>query len=209
MCLNSSADRLVFLFLNMQKSNIKEHIINIAGALFYENGYNATGINEVISKSKIAKATLYHHFKSKEALCIAYLEMRHERFMEALRNYIIPQPIGEKQLVAIFDFLRDLFRAGNFYGCWGQKILGELGPSDKKIHQVIQKQKKELLLFLGEIVGENIANVSKAETEKISGGLYLLYESAITESHLHQSDWPIHLAKSIAPSIFSGANLRH
>ena len=62
--------------------------------------------------------------------------------------------------------------------------------------------------MLGEIVGENIANVSKAETEKISGGLYLLYESAITESHLHQNDWPIHLAKSVAPSLFSQTKLK-
>ena len=77
-----------------------------------------------------------------------------------------------------------------------------------KIHGVIQKQKKELLLFLGDLVGDNIAHVSKAEIEKISGGLYLLFESAITESHLHQNDWPIYLAKSIAPSLFSEAKLK-
>lgn len=186
----------------MQKTNVKDHIISIANELFYSNGYHTTGINEIIAKADIAKATLYHHFKSKEAICLAYLETRHENFIVALKTYVSSQPIGEKQLVAIFDFLRNLYRAGNFYGCWGLKTLGELRSKDKKIHQLIQKQKKELLLFLGEIVGENIANVSKAETEKISGGLYLLYESAITESHLHQNDWPIHLAKSVAPSLF-------
>ncbi|MGD1948010.1 MAG: TetR/AcrR family transcriptional regulator [Croceivirga sp.] len=192
----------------MPKSNIKDHIIEVANNLFYSNGYNATGINEIIAKANIAKATLYHHFSSKEALCIAYLEIRHRNFMEALRKFVASKPIGEKQLVAILDFLRDMYRADDFHGCWAQKTLGELGPKDKRIRQTIQKHKNDLILYLGDIVGDNIANVSKAETEKISGGLYLLYESAITESHLHQNDWPIYLAKGIAPSLFSQTKLK-
>lgn len=192
----------------MQKSNIKEHIITVASKLFYTNGYNATGINEIIAKSEIAKATLYHHFKSKEDVCVAYLEVRHFKFMDDLKNYISDKNEGKQKLVGIFDFLRDLYRQGDFHGCWGIKTLGELPPENEKIVSVIQRQKKELLLFLGEIVGDTIANISLAETEKISGGLYLLYEGAITESHLHRNDWPIHLAKSIAPSIFAESKLK-
>ncbi|MFK7812370.1 MAG: TetR/AcrR family transcriptional regulator [Maribacter sp.] len=192
----------------MQKTNIKEHIVTIASSLFYTNGYNATGINEIIAKSEIAKATLYHHFKSKEDICVAYLENRHMYFMKELKDYITEKNEGRQKLIAIFDFLRDLYRKGDFHGCWGIKTLGELPPENQKIVSVIQRQKKELLLFLGEIVGDTIANISRAETEKISGGLYLLYEGAITESHLHRNDWPIHLAKSIAPSIFAESKLK-
>lgn len=192
----------------MQKTNIKEHIVATASALFYVNGYNATGINEIIAKSEIAKATLYHHFKSKESLCIAYLEKRHSDFMEELKPYIAGKIEGRQQLLAIFDYLRDQYRKGAFYGCWAGKTMSELPPENEAIRAVIQKQKKELLLFLGEIVGDNLLNISKAETERISGGLYLLYESAIMESHLHQNDWPIHLAKSIAPSLFSGIGIK-
>lgn len=191
----------------MQRPNIKQHIVATASKLFYVNGYNATGINEIIAKSEIAKATLYHHFKSKEDICIAYLESRHLQFLDSLKDFVGQQNKGRQQLVSIFDFLRNMYREGDFHGCWAIKILGELPPQNQKILPVIQRQKKELLLFLGEIVGDNIANISIAETEKISGGIYLLYESAITESHLHKNDWPIHLAKSIAPSLFAEAKL--
>lgn len=191
----------------MQRPNIKQHIIETASNLFYVNGYNATGINEIIAKSEIAKATLYHHFKSKEDICIAYLEQRHQKFLDSLKDFVGGQNKGRQQLVSIFDFLRNMYREGDFHGCWGIKTLGELPPKNKKILNVIQRQKKELLLFLGETVGDNIANISIAETEKISGGIYLLYEGAITESHLHKNDWPIHLAKSIAPSLFAEAKL--
>lgn len=192
----------------MQKTNIKEHIVTIASKLFYINGYNATGINEIIAKAEIAKATLYHHFKSKETICIAYLERRHNHFMESLKAYVNSRPTGKLQLLAIFDFLRDMYREEDYHGCWGIKTFAELPPENQNISSTIQKQKKDLLLFLGEIVGDNLVNLSIAETEKISGGLYLLYESAISESHLHKNDWPIHLAKSIAPSVFTGATLK-
>ncbi|WP_421808469.1 TetR/AcrR family transcriptional regulator [Flagellimonas sp.] len=191
----------------MQRNNLHEHIISSAGELFYSQGYNSTGVNEIISKCDIAKATLYSHFKSKEDICIAYLKQRHHDFLENLKNYVGQRSKGRLQLLAIFDLLRDMYLQEDFQGCWALKTLGELAPDQTKILEVIQLQKKELLLYLGEVVGDNISNLSKAETEKISGGLYLLYESAVTESHLFKNDWPIFMARSIAPSLFKEVEL--
>lgn len=191
----------------MVKSAIHNNIITSASNLFYTNGYNSTGINEIISKSGIAKATLYSHFKSKEDICIAYLKQRHDSFLETLKSYVSKRKKGKNQLLAIFDLLRDMYREEDFHGCWGLKILGELSPKQKKILGIVQKQKKELLLYLGEVVGDNINNISKAETEKISGGIYLLYDSAITESHLFKNDWPIYTARSIAPLLFANSEV--
>lgn len=190
-------------FVNMQRPELHQHIITTAGNLFYVQGYNSTGINEIIEKCGIAKATLYGHFKSKEDICVAYLEQRHDAFMHSLKSFVGRKSRGKNQLLGIFDLLQDMYREENFQGCWALKTLGELSPDQKKILGVIQKQKKDLLLFLGEVVGENIPNLSRAEMEKTSGGLYLLYESAITESHLFKNDWPIYMAKSIAPSLFT------
>ncbi|PWL40028.1 TetR/AcrR family transcriptional regulator [Flagellimonas aquimarina] len=191
----------------MQRPEIHQHIITSASNLFYTNGYNSTGINEIISKSGIAKATLYSHFKSKEDICIAYLKQRHDSFLESLKSYVSKRKKGKNQLLAIFDLLRDMYRDEDFHGCWGLKTLGELSPKQKKVLGVIQKQKKELLLYLGEVVGDNISNISKAETEKISGGIYLLYDSAITESHLFKNDWPIYMSRSIAPLLFANSEV--
>ena len=187
----------------MQRPELHQHIITTAGNLFHTQGYNSTGINEIIEKCGVAKATLYSHFKSKEEICIAYLAQRHDAFLEDLKGYVARRKKGSNQLLAIFDLLRDMYRNEGFYGCWALKMLGELSPKQKSILEVIQSQKKELLLFLGEVVSENIVNISRAETEKISGGLYLLYESAIMEAHLFKNDWPIYLSRSIATSLFA------
>lgn len=127
--------------------------------------------------------------------------------MDNLKSYVEERKESRARLLAIFDLLRDMYLEENFQGCWSIKTLGELSPHQTNILGVIQKHKKELLLFLGEVVGNNISNLSKAETEKISSGLYLLYESAVTESHLFKNDWPIFMAKSIAPSLFMDVEL--
>ncbi|MEM9647088.1 MAG: TetR/AcrR family transcriptional regulator [Bacteroidota bacterium] len=192
----------------MQRPDLHQHIITTAGNLFYTNGYNSTGINEIVDSCSIAKATLYSHFKSKEDICIAYLKHRHDHLLDTLKSYVSKRKQGKNQLLAIFDYLRDMYRDEDFYGCWALKTLGEVSSKQKRLLTAIQKQKKELLLFLGEVVGDNIINISRAETEKISGGIYLLYESAITESHLFKNDWPIYMAKNMAVSLFEKSELK-
>lgn len=198
-------DKPVFLnFMGMSTSDIAIHILKTAGSLFYKNGYNNTGINEIIKEADVAKATLYHHFESKETICIAYLEHRHRSFISALKNYAENSEVGKTTLLSIFDYLIDLYRNNDFHGCWASRIYGELPQENEKVAEVIRQQKKDLLVFLEERVRRNFINTSKAEVEKISGGLYLLYESAITESYIHKSDWPIYLAREMAHALFNG-----
>ncbi len=192
----------------MPQNKLHQHIIDTAGELFYANGYHATGVNEIISKCGIAKATLYSHFKSKEDICIAYLTQRHDNFLNELKGYVERSQKGKNQLLAIFDYLTDFYRQDTFFGCWALKTMGELSAKQERIFTTIQKQKKALILYLGQVVVDNIHNVSKAEVEKVSGGIYMLYDSAITEAYLHKNAWPIYLAKNVAPSFFMGMELK-
>ncbi|MEM6772989.1 MAG: helix-turn-helix domain-containing protein, partial [Bacteroidota bacterium] len=67
----------------MDRAKTHLHIIKTASRLFYDKGYNLTGINEIIAEAGIAKATLYSHFKSKEDLCLAYLNYRDENLIKS------------------------------------------------------------------------------------------------------------------------------
>lgn len=46
----------------------RDELIEIASKLFYQQGYQATGIKQIIDEAGIAKGTFYSHFKSKEEL---------------------------------------------------------------------------------------------------------------------------------------------
>jgi AcrR family transcriptional regulator len=70
------------------ESQPRDRIIDTALRLFYEQGYLATGINQIIAESQVAKATFYSHFPSKENLCIAYLQARHVVWMKWLEDSV-------------------------------------------------------------------------------------------------------------------------
>lgn len=185
----------------MKKLELREHIIKVASELFYANGYNATGINEIISKADIAKATLYSHFKSKDELCISYLNTMNTNFMEGLNTYIESKSESKLQLLGIFDYLRDIYFNSDFNGCWAIKCMAEIGNENTKIKKEIRSQKNNLMAYLRSVINTNLPQNSNAETEKLSNAIYLLYESAISESHLHENDWPIYSARTIAAQL--------
>ena len=52
----------------MEVDKIRESIKKAARELFRKYGYNKTSVNEIAKKAKIAKATIYKYFDSKEVL---------------------------------------------------------------------------------------------------------------------------------------------
>jgi len=58
----------------------RERILETAYELFSRNGLRAVGIDEVIDKASVAKATLYRHFSSKDELVLAFLRRREDRW---------------------------------------------------------------------------------------------------------------------------------
>ncbi|MEL6918597.1 MAG: TetR/AcrR family transcriptional regulator [Bacteroidota bacterium] len=187
----------------MKRSEIRQHIIQTAADLFYANGYNATGINEIIAEAGIAKATLYHHFKSKEDICIAYLKYKNDFFLKTIKNFIATKPKGKVQLLGIFDFLKEFYKEPNFSGCWCIRTIAEIPTDNITIRKEIQCQKNELIRFLNQVVSHNVPNISNNAGKKLAKSLYLLYESAVSESHLHGNDWPIHAAKNIGKQLIT------
>lgn len=187
----------------MKHSEIKNTIVETASMLFYKNGYNSTGINQIISESGIAKATLYSHFKSKEDICIAYLKHKNTCFIGDLEKYARAKKKGTSQVLALFDFLHDFFKNPDFNGCWAIKTVAEIPQDNENIRQEIQKQKSDLIELISKLISENLTSIKQQEIPLTAKRVYLLYESAVSESHLHQKDWPIVEAKEICSQIIS------
>jgi AcrR family transcriptional regulator len=88
------------------------------------------GVDELIERAKVAKATLYRYFPSKEDLVDAFLQRREELWTlgwveaEARRRGGRP----EEQLLAIFDLFDEWFHRDDFEGCSFVNVMLELGP---------------------------------------------------------------------------------
>ena len=174
---------------------VKERLIETASELFYQNGYNNTGINEVIAKAKVAKASLYTHFKTKDALCLAYLNHKETKFYNRLNIFLKGKQKGKVKVLALYDFLREIYRDDNFKGSWNQNILAEIPKDNTIIKEEIFKHKTNLRHYITQLVSENL---DTKRPEKLASKLYLLFEGALVESYLQQDSWPIKDAKEIA-----------
>ena len=58
---------------------IKEKIFTKALELFYQKGYDATGVQEIVDKCKVTKPTLYHYFGSKQRLLETILKQNNDK----------------------------------------------------------------------------------------------------------------------------------
>lgn len=187
----------------MKHSEIGQRIIETASSLFYKNGYNATGINEIISESGIAKATLYNHFRSKEDICIAYLRYKNSTFLRDIEVFADSKSKGPDQVLALFDFLQLFFQDNDFNGCWCIKTVAEIPMENQRVREEIQTQKNQFLQLIEELIANNLDTISSEQVPSMARKVYLLYESAIGESHLHKSNWPIQEARSLCSQIIS------
>jgi AcrR family transcriptional regulator len=108
----------------------RERVLNAAYELFSRRGIHAVGIDEVIDRAAVAKATLYRHFATKNDLVLAVLQRREEIWTHGLIEAQSEQrgTTPEEQLLAIFDVMHDWFQLRDGYeGCSFINVLLELG----------------------------------------------------------------------------------
>ncbi|MEN8189320.1 MAG: TetR/AcrR family transcriptional regulator [Thermodesulfobacteriota bacterium] len=176
----------------------RERIIETALRLFYSQGYLATGINQIISEAKVAKATFYTHFPSKEELCVAYLQARHVVWMGWLEDSVSGHKTAEEKLIGVFDFLQKWMPESNFRGCAFLNIATEIPAIDTKIREEVIKHKDDLQDYLKEIIEDFAASnpsVTGLDAKYTSEIVYVLVEGGIVASQNYGDIWPIVAAK--------------
>jgi AcrR family transcriptional regulator len=77
-------------------------IVEAAGRLFGERGYEATRLDDVAAAAGVTKPILYRHFDSKQALYLALLE-RHRDDLGSFAGAIPPQGPPEERLRMVLE----------------------------------------------------------------------------------------------------------
>ena len=84
--------------------------------MFYHDGINVTGIDRIIARAGVAKASLYNNFEGKDELVAAYLRARLARFDELLAGLAAIDDRVQR-LDALFADLEAAAAAPGFSGC--------------------------------------------------------------------------------------------
>src|ERR1700722_13938076 len=95
----------------------RERLLAAADELFYEEGVNLVGIDRVIERAGVAKASLYDCFGSKEELIRSYLQGRHEARQLRMRQRLAGYATAKEKILAVFDAMAETAQSPDFRGC--------------------------------------------------------------------------------------------
>jgi AcrR family transcriptional regulator len=88
-------------------SETRRRILEVAAESFAERGYAGTSLSDVLKASGVTKGGFYFHFPSKEALAMAALRAKQERWTSAVMAAVLRHPRAVDQLDAMVDALCD------------------------------------------------------------------------------------------------------
>jgi AcrR family transcriptional regulator len=98
-----------------EKERRREEIVDAARRVFFEKGLVAATMDEIAEAAELSKATLYHHFPSKEDLYLAVamcgLRSLHGRFQEIIDQ----EPSVVRALHRMKEAYMDFFRTQRQY----------------------------------------------------------------------------------------------
>jgi AcrR family transcriptional regulator len=107
----------------------RQRILDAAAAAFAEGGYAGTSLNDIIRATGLTKGGFYFHFPSKQALAVACLDYKRERWIGRVMAEATRHRRAIDQLASIPLTLCDLYEQDPTYRCIGRLCM-ELASED-------------------------------------------------------------------------------
>src|SRR5580658_5678662 len=122
-------------------ADTRHRIVEAARFLFWEKGYAATGLAELLARAEANSGSFYHFFESKDAVLRAVLET----YVDLLEPVIL-RPVWqattdplERIFVLLEGYRQRLVDTGCQYGCPIGRLALELDPENLPAHALIAR----------------------------------------------------------------------
>lgn len=156
-------------------------------------GYNGTGLKEVLSSVGVPKGSFYNYFDSKEDFGAQVIDLYAERFHAALDAALAGGPGALDRLQAYFEAeVPRQFEAGS--GC----LLGNLGAEVGATSPVLQKAMQRGMRGTRERFARVIALAQSEGTvrpdrdaDELAGVVFAAWEGALIRMQVEESSEPL------------------
>jgi AcrR family transcriptional regulator len=184
-----------------RKPSARERLLAAADELFYAEGVHTVGIDRIIERAGVAKASLYSTFGSKEELVRAYLENRHQlrrrRLLAGLERYAHPRD----RLLGVFDVLAELTATPGFRGCAFYNASAESAAPGGAVEQVSNANRAWTRGLFTELAGD--AGVD--DPAALADQLMILYDGASVGARMDHDGAAAALARRMAETLLDEA----
>ena len=172
----------------------RERILETASDLFFHKGFRATGINEVIAKSGVAKATFYNHFPTKDDLCLAYLRDRNTSEFEAINAFVHDNSSPSERFLAVMKSVQPWLEANRLRGCAFLNMVAEVpDPSDLLRREGLQHYEslRQLVRDLSkDLINSDSQRYEGFDAQVLADDYMVIIGGAIAMTEIYHDVWP-------------------
>ncbi len=186
---------------NGKPASARERLLDAASELFYEEGVHSVGIDRVIERAGVAKATLYTVFGNKDGLVRAYLSARHDRTREQMTGELAARyKTPRERLLGVFDVQGLSFTEPGFRGCAfvGASAEAPAGSSVKAVAEDARAWLRSLFVDLAKEAGAR-------DPEQLAQQLVLLYDGAGISAWMDHDPSAATAARAVATALVDAA----
>ncbi len=153
------------------KLSPRERLLQAASELFYAEGIQSVGIDRVIERAGVAKASLYSTFGSKEQLVGAYLDARHAQVLGRLQAAVDAGEDPVERILAVFDAQAQLFRTPDYHGCAFIAATAE-APAGGRVDEAAESYRRDIRALFTELA----AAAGAPDPVLLASQLQLIYD---------------------------------
>jgi AcrR family transcriptional regulator len=153
------------------KLSPRERLLQAASELFYAEGIQSVGIDRVIERAGVAKASLYSTFGSKEQLVGAYLDARHTQVLRRLRAAVDAGEDPVERILAVFDAQAQLFGEPSYHGCAFIAATAE-APAGGRVDEAAESYRRDIRALFIELA----AAAGAPDPALLASQLQLIYD---------------------------------
>jgi len=179
----------------------RERLLAAANELFYEQGVHTVGIDRVIERAGVAKATLYSTFGSKDELVRAYLAARHAAAQDRMtRELATRYHTPRERLLGVFEIQGESFTEPGFRGCAFISASAEARPGS-----TIVEAAAEYRAWLRSLFVDLAKEADVADPQRLAQQLVLLYDGAGIAAWMDRDPGAANVARAAATALVDGA----
>jgi AcrR family transcriptional regulator len=186
--------------LPVPRATARERLLAAADELFYENSINTVGIDRIIERADVAKASLYDCFGSKDELIRAYLEARNATRQARVNEWISRYDTPQKKILGIFELLGETTSQPGYKGCAFVRARADDGASEN-VKVASDRSRAFMLGLLTSLARE----AGAADPGRLGQQLLLLYDGASVAAHLDRNRNAASLAREVAAQLLSNS----
>ncbi|MEU6322731.1 TetR/AcrR family transcriptional regulator [Streptomyces sp. NPDC047009] len=159
------------------KSSARERLLAAADELFYDEGIRSVGIDRVIERAGVAKASLYNTFGSKDKLIHAYLKGRHEKVAARISAAVAAAETPRERLLAVFDAQGASYADSGFRGCPFVRASAEARPGD-----TVDQATSDYRAWVRGLFTELAEQAGASDPAALARALHMVYDGSVVSA---------------------------